>query len=75
VKSEIIGAPAECTVCTNGYLAYMTMDDGDTLFLECQECMTGYLAIDASGDTFRCEELPVQYRSATQAEVDQATAG
>ena len=35
VRHDLIGSPAECTVCTNGYLAFMTMDDDATVFLEC----------------------------------------
>ena len=73
VRHDLIGSPAECTVCTNGYLAFMTMDDDATVFLECQECMTGYLDLTAAGATFRCEDLVSGYRPSTQSEIDQAS--
>jgi hypothetical protein len=73
VRPDLIGSPAECSVCSNGYLAFMTMEDDKTVFLECQECMTGYLDLGAAGDTFRCESLS-GYRPSTQAEVDRRTA-
>ena len=74
VRHDLIGSPAECTVCTNGNLAFMTMEDDKTVFLECQECMTGYLDLMAAGDTFRCEDLVSRYRPSTQAEIDHAMA-
>ena len=52
----------------------MTMEDDNTVFLECQECMTGYLDLKAAGHTFRCEDLVSHYRPSTQEEIDQAIA-
>lgn len=43
-----------------------------TVFLECQECLTGNVDLTAMGDMFRCENLKVRFRPATQAEVDRA---
>lgn len=74
VRHDLIGSPAECTVCTNGYLAFMTMEDNKTVFLECQECMTGYLDLTAAGGMFRCEYLVSDYRPSTQPEIDRVIA-
>jgi hypothetical protein len=72
VESDLIRSAVECTTCTNGDLAFMAMEDDGTVFLECQECLTGFLDLTAAGDTFRCEDLKARYRPATQAEVDRA---
>lgn len=51
----------------------MTADEGESVFLECQECLTGYVGIESSGETFRCEDL-TNYRPATRGEADRAIA-
>jgi hypothetical protein len=63
----------ECKVCANGQLAVMSFSASDVLFLECQECMTGYPFGDPDAESFRCEDLFDAYRPASQAQVDGST--
>ncbi|MER6488982.1 hypothetical protein ABT264_36205 [Streptomyces virginiae] len=39
----------DCTVCNNGLLVFMTRTDTGRLYLECDECLSGYTAISTSG--------------------------
>lgn len=74
MASEVISSPAGCTTCSNGHLAFMTMDEDNAVFLECQECLTGYRSIEGGGETFRCEDL-TGYRPSTRNEVERAVDG
>ena len=62
MKTEHTYSKLDCNVCTNGRLIYMHYMQDNILFLECEECMTGYWDIEKPGDTFRAEEFnkPVQ---------------
>lgn len=51
----------------------MTMEDDGTVFLECQECLTGYLGVRTDAAMFRCEDLTRRYRPSTPAEVHRET--
>jgi hypothetical protein len=46
----------ECTVCSNGRLVFMYDEAGGQLFLECEECMTGYWDVAGPSDVFRTED-------------------
>jgi hypothetical protein len=46
----------ECTVCANGRLVYMYDESSDRIFLECEECMTGYWDVTGLSDVFRTED-------------------
>ncbi len=59
----------ECTVCSNGRLVFMYDEDRSQLFLECEECMTGYWNVTDPSDTFRTEDSSSQTRLARLNEV------
>jgi hypothetical protein len=54
----------ECTVCANGRLVFMWDEDCGQLFLECEECMTGYWDVAGPSDTFRTEDSTAHTRLA-----------
>lgn len=62
----------QCTTCTNGLLLFMVREGDQTVFLECEECMTTYL--DVSAEVLSTEPgwapgMVPNTRFATEAEV------
>lgn len=63
-------AHADCPVCSNGLLVFMVQSESGRLFLECEECMTGYWGAPTLDDSFRTEEAEWPSRPATKSEVE-----
>ena len=62
----------ECIVCANGRLVYMYDEDRSKVFLECEECMTGYWDVAGPADIFRTEDSQAATRLARLEEITRA---
>ena len=62
----------ECLVCTNGRLGFVHQADNDHVFLECEECLTGYMDPANLAVTFRTEDLDASTSPATSAQITSA---
>lgn len=61
----------QCTLCNNGLLAFAVRADTHHLYLECEECLSGYMTITARSvdDHFWPYEADRDDRPASHADI------
>ncbi len=69
MMDERLVSPLQCRLCNQGLLIYMYDEDHLRLYLECDECFSGYWNVEQPVDGFYSQDRESTSRLATPEEV------